>query len=284
MSLQSGSFKKAYLEITNVCNASCSFCPKTKRTPRMITESEFDTITDKLIGRAEYLYFHLMGEPLIHPSVNSFASVARSKGFKVMITSNGIRAKDKGISLISEGNVNKISLSLHSFESNFFNMSLNDYIDGCIELSKACADNHTVCALRLWNQGYKDSLNGHVIECLRQTYNGQWSEVRSGHKISEYVFIEYGEHFEWPNLNNDVAINDVLFCHGLRNQIGILCDGTVVPCCLDSEGSIPLGNLLVDEMDAILASKRAKAIYDGFSAHTPVEELCRTCGYARRFS
>ncbi len=284
MSLQSGSFKKAYFEITNVCNANCGFCPKTKRFPRFVSESEFDLITDKLAGRVEYLYFHLMGEPLLHPNVREFALKAHNKGYKTMITSNGILAQDNGIPLVTEGNISKISISLHSFESNSFNMSLGDYLDGCIELSRVCAEHHTVCALRLWNKGYNDSLNGQVIERLKRTYIESWNEIRSGYKLSEYVFLEYGDHFEWPDANNTGICNDVLFCHGLRNQIGILCDGTVVPCCLDSNGSIPLGNLLTDDLDTILSCDRAKAMYDGFSSHTPVEELCKSCGYAKRFS
>lgn len=283
MSLQSGFFKKAYLEITNVCNASCSFCPKTKRPLKMMTENEFDVITDKLIGRVEYLYLHLMGEPLLHPFVNKFVSEARRKGFKPMITSNGILAAEKGIPLVCEGNVNKISVSLHSYEANSFGKTLDEYLDSCVELSRACAEHGTVCALRLWNKGYKDTLNGEVIKRLKAAYPEPWNEIRSGYKLSEYVFLEYGEHFEWPDGNGNGEKNVTLFCHGLRNQIGILCDGTVVPCCLDSEGSVPLGNLLTDELDAVLTNGRAKAIYDGFSAHTPVEELCRSCGYAKRF-
>lgn len=284
MSLQSGSFKKAYLEITNVCNANCSFCPKTKRAPRFLSDGEFDVITDKLKGRAKYLYFHLMGEPLLHGSVNAFAKKAKDKGFSVMLTSNGILARDKGVSLVKEGNISKISLSLHSYEANSFGVSFNSYLDGCIELSRACAEQGTVCAFRLWNRGHKDSLNDKVVECLREACPQPWNEIRSGYKLSEYVFLEFGEHFEWPDASGDEEKNETLFCYGLRNQIGVLCDGTVVPCCLDSEGSIPLGNLLTDDLDYVLSTDRAKAIYDGFSAHIPVEGLCKSCGYAKRFT
>ena len=195
----------------------------------------------------------------------------------------GRLAAEKGIPLVREGNVNKISVSLHSYEANSFGKTLDEYLDSCVELSRACAEHGTVCALRLWNKGYKDTLNGEVIKRLKAAYPEPWNEIRSGYKLSEYVFLEYGEHFEWPDGNGNGEKNVTLFCHGLRNQIGILCDGTVVPCCLASEGSVALGNLLTDELDAVLTNGRAKAIYDGFSAHTPVEELCRSCGYAKRF-
>ena len=60
----------------------------------------------------------------------------------------------------------------------------------------------------------------------------------------------------------------------------MLVDGTVVPCCLDSAGVLDLGNLFQQNLDEVLASPRARAIYDGFTRHKAVEPLCRRCGYA----
>ena len=101
-------------------------------------------------------------------------------------------------------------------------------------------------------------------------------------KLWEGLFLEPGERFDWP----DPAAPDsgTEFCHGLRSQIAVLCDGTVVPCCLDSEGRLALGNLHRQELAEILASPRATAMAAGFSRRQPSEELCRRCGYAARFS
>ena len=101
-------------------------------------------------------------------------------------------------------------------------------------------------------------------------------------RLGEGLFLEPGERFDWP----DPAAPDsgTEFCHGLRSQIAVLCDGTVVPCCLDSEGRLALGNLHRQELAEILASPRATAMAAGFSRRQPSEELCRRCGYAARFS
>ena len=90
------------------------------------------------------------------------------------------------------------------------------------------------------------------------------------------------EKFEWPDIQID-SLGEEVFCHGLRNQIGILVDGTVVPCCLDSEGNINLGNIFEKSLKDIVEDKRARDIYDGFSRRRAVEELCKKCGYATRF-
>lgn len=283
MSLINGCFKKAYFEITNVCNANCSFCPKNSRPPHFVTDSEFDRVTDQLKGRVEYLYFHLMGEPLLHPRIIDFSKNANNKGFKVMITTNGILSEEIGIPLVNSGSISKVSISLHSYESNSFGIKLNDYIEKCIKLADACVEHNTVCAFRLWNVGYNDSLNHLIISILKDYYNSEWSEIRSGYKIKDYVFLEWGDHFDWPNSGGDIVATKNLFCYGLRNQIGILSNGTVVPCCLDSDGNIQLGNLYYQNIDEILSSDKAKIIYDGFSNHIPIDDLCKRCGYATRF-
>ena len=77
--------------------------------------------------------------------------------------------------------------------------------------------------------------------------------------------------------------SEQVFCYGLRDQLGILCDGTVVPCCLDHEGDLALGNLFHQNMEEILTTPRAVSIYEGFSRRKAAESLCRRCGYARRF-
>ncbi|MBO5041295.1 MAG: SPASM domain-containing protein [Clostridia bacterium] len=281
MSLQNGAFKKAYFEITNVCNAACTFCPGNSREPHFVSDDEFDTVLLKLKGRVEYLYFHLMGEPLLHPSVSDFACRAKACGFKVMITTNGILSREVGIPLVSTGAISKISISLHSHEANSLGISLDEYITSCLDLAETAAENKTVCALRLWNLGAKNDQNDAVLCALRERFGSEWAEIRSGFKIAEYIFLEYGERFDWPDEGK--FDRDVTFCHALRNQIGILSNGTVVPCCLDAEGRINLGNLCENDLDGILSSERAKALYDGFSAHMAVEKLCQSCGYANRF-
>ena len=73
--------EKIYLEITNVCNLDCSFCHKTARPHRRMTNEDFELLTDRLQGEVKYLFFHLMGEPLLHPLLPQFVRRAREKGF-----------------------------------------------------------------------------------------------------------------------------------------------------------------------------------------------------------
>ncbi len=282
-------FSKIYFEITNVCNADCKFCPKTKREKRFVTEAEFDTVLTKIKGRAEYLYFHLMGEPLLHPLVSDFAEKASSCGFKVMITTNGLLSGSRGKELIEKGNIFKISISLHSFEANNYGMTINEYLENCFSLASLASGKGTIAVLRLWNSDFRENNAEHkpfserVLAFARDYFRCELTRSRNGFKVKDRIFFEFGDRFDWPDKKADVK-NENVFCHALRLQFGILSDGTVVPCCLDSEGTMALGNIFESDIDKILSSERARDIYDGFTARTPSEELCKTCGFASRFN
>ena len=275
---------KIYLEITNVCNLDCTFCHKTKRAKKMMSEDEFRTLLEKIVGKAKYLYFHLMGEPTIHPQLPSFIRLARERGFLPAITTNGSLLKEKGESLLS-ANPYKISISLHAPEANAA-FADAEYFSTCISFAKKAAAQGVYVALRLWNLG-SGADNSKTLEILHNAFPNEWKDLRGGssQRMSERIFLEWGERFEWPDPALPECAPDAdRFCYGLRDQLGILADGTVVPCCLDSDGNLALGNLFESELDQIIASPRAKAIYDGFSSRRAVEPLCRRCGYAKRFS
>jgi radical SAM protein with 4Fe4S-binding SPASM domain len=273
--------KKAYLEITNVCNLDCSFCPGTKREKRFMSYEDFKALAVKLRAHTDYIYFHLMGEPLLHPELGRFLDYAGQLAFKVIITTNGTLLHERGELLLDSPAVHKVNISLQSFEANRRGQ-LREYISGCADFAAIAGERGKLCVLRLWNQNGLDSLNGQIEEQLAEHFPKPWTESRSSRKLADRVFLEPGERFDWPDSGRD-ELGQSCFCYGLRDQIGVLCDGTVVPCCLDHDGEIKLGNLLEQELDNIMSTDRAKAIYNGFSARQAVEPLCRRCGYARRF-
>ena len=273
--------RKAYLEISNLCNLRCSFCPGTRREKRMLSVEEFRLLASKLRGHTEYLYFHLMGEPLLHPRLSELLAISEELGFRVMITTNGTLLRERGEALLASGAVHKVNLSLQSFEANAPG-DLRAYVCNCADFVKRAARQGILCEFRLWNQGGLETRNREITALLEESFPAPWGESRNGRKLAERVWLDPGERFDWPDLELE-DLRETGFCYGLRDQIGVLCDGTVVPCCLDHEGDIPLGNLFTQELDEILNSPRARAIYEGFSRRKVVEALCRRCGYAKRF-
>ena len=268
---------RCYLEITNICNLDCLFCPKTSREKRSLTPADFDLLTDKLRGKIRFLYFHLMGEPLLHRHLPDFINTAREKGVIPVLTTNGTllsRAQ-----AVMDARPYKMQVSLHSHEGNG-KENLEQYVGEVMRFAIEAASKGVIMVLRLWNQGGYDKENERLLDMVAEYLPRPWLSCQNGWKLTENVFIEYGRMFEWPEDGKSENGTEDAFCYALRNQIGVLVDGTVVPCCLDSAGTLNLGNLFEQSLDEVLASPRAKAIYDGFTQHKAVEPLCRRCGYA----
>ncbi len=270
---------KAYLEITNVCNLSCPFCHGTKRQPRFMTEDDFTLAAKKLKPFADYLYYHLMGEPLLHPDLPRFLSVAKELGYKSIITTNGTLLREKGDAILETQALHKVSISLHSFEVNSLNITLEQYLEDCFEFCKKAAKHGVYAVMRLWNQGGEESLNPKILELMHEHFPEKWEERYSGFRVADRVFLEWGEKFLWPDTQQEDFGCDHS-CYGLRDQVGVLCDGTVVPCCLDSEGIINLGNIFEQSIEEIISSPRAVSLRKSFEIRNITEPLCRRCGYA----
>ena len=274
-------FAKVYIEISNLCNLSCRFCPGTKRQKGKMDLERFATILEKLKGYTEYVYFHLMGEPLLHRSLPDFLDLAGKMGFNVILTTNGTLLEERKELLLSSPAVHKVNISLHAFETNDLSIPFETYVDSCLAYGQA-AQGKKLTVFRLWNEGGENAQNAPILEKLHRAFPGLWKDGRKGTQIAPKIYLEPGDKFDWPDLSAPEE-EGPYFCYGLRDQIGVLWDGTVVPCCLDHEGDIPLGNLLTQSLEEILESPRTKAIYDGFSKKEAAEALCRRCGYARRF-
>ncbi len=279
--------KKAYLEITNVCNLHCEFCPGTRRQPGFLAPKDFYLLAGRLRPFTPYLYLHLMGEPLLHPQLERILSYAEELDFRVMVTTNGTLLPKQGPLLCRSPAVEKVSISLHSLEGNQDGRDLDAYLEGCLSFARRAEKAGKRCVLRLWNLDGPETTgantrNGAILEQVARAFPHPWKEGRQGTTLAPGIYLEWGERFVWPDLEEKEREGRA-FCYGLRDQVGVLWDGTVVPCCLDHEGDIPLGNLYRQTMEEILNTSRARALYQGFSQGKAVEELCRKCGYARRF-
>ena len=311
---------RCYIEITNTCNLNCDFCPKHHRRKRQLSAGEFNLLTDRVRGKVSFLYFHLMGEPLLHPLLPQFIRTANEKGFKTVLTSNGTLLH-RCLPLL-ESLPHKIQLSLHSHESNARG-ELAGYMQEVMQFSVQAAEKGTCMVLRLWNQGGRDKENEEVMRLIEQYVPKPWKERPDGFRLSDHLYLEFDRKFEWPtagekseenlkdesekesgdesekNLKNESEENlkeesekesenglgeksskkekKQLFCKALIKQIGVLSDGSLVPCCLDHDGDVVLGNLLHQSLEEILASPRAQALVEGFKHHTASEKLCQNC-------
>ena len=276
---------RVYIEITNRCNLACDFCHGTKRPLGTMPPEDFRRIAEKLRGETSYLYLHVLGEPLLHPQLKELLAIAGELGFRVCLVTNGTLLHKRREELLAAKSLHKVSVSLHSFEGNGGAGDLPAYLQQVWDVCLPLSERGVLCALRLWNEGTAPRLNGAVEAFLSQRIGRDVEslprDARGNRTLRPNLFLERAERFGWPDLH--APESGANFCHGFTRQLAVLGDGTVTPCCLDSEGDIPLGNLLSQPLEEILQGERAVAMAAGFAARNPTEELCRRCGYARRF-
>jgi radical SAM protein with 4Fe4S-binding SPASM domain len=283
-------FKKIYIEITNSCNLSCNFCLPIRRIKSFIAPDAFAEILQKVSGFTEYIYLHVLGEPLLHPDLGLLLDIGKSHGFHVNLTTNGTLLAQKRDLLLAGNSLRQINISLHSIEQFGTAGEIDLYLDGVMDFIKTAGSPPPVFInLRLWNlHSDKSHLNKKLVERLAAFFGlhnmipGDCMNARNS-VLAPGVFLSRDRQFVWPHAPApDLGSHG--YCRGLKDHIAILVDGTVVPCCLDAEADIPLGNLHQHNLIEILAAPRAAAMRKGFSRQQVVEPLCRRCTYRKRFS
>jgi radical SAM protein with 4Fe4S-binding SPASM domain len=250
---------------------------------------EFVEILRKISGFTEYIYLHVLGEPLLHPDLGLLFDISKAHGFHVNLTTNGTLLAQKREMLLSRESLRQVNVSLHSLQQFGSTEDAELYLDGVMDFIKAAGSPPPVFInLRLWNLHSDTSfLNTKILEWLATFLNlpdmipGDCAPSRNI-VLAPGVFLSRDRQFSWPHAPaSDLGSRG--YCRGLKDHIAVLVDGTVVPCCLDAEADIPLGNLHHRSLTEILAAPQAAAMRKGFSRQLIVEPLCRRCSYRERF-
>ena len=263
-------FKRIYIEITNICNLSCSFCSIDHRVKKIITPHEFESILKKINDYTDYIYLHVKGEPLLHPELKKLLDIASKYNKHVNITTNGTLLKDK-VDILNHEAVRQINISLHS-ENQQANY-LENIINSVDKLK------NKIIVLRYWT--LKDEKSPVIVDNVLKSFNLSTTDVNNHIKLRDNLYLDKQEEFVWPSLDNDYY-NEIGTCYALKDQLAILVDGTVVPCCLDSDGVINLGNIYKENLEDIINSNRYQAMKIGFCNRKVTEELCKRCSFKDR--
>jgi radical SAM protein with 4Fe4S-binding SPASM domain len=273
-------YKKIYIEITNNCNLNCSFCSKVLKPRRNMFLEEFELILNKIKDYTDYIYLHVKGEPLLNSNIIEMINLSDKYNLKVNLTTNGTLFSKYAKELGKCNNLNKINFSLHC-ENNKEN-----YLEDIFDNIKYLSTNTTVI-YRLWTlkNNKLDDKSTKIVEKLKEYYNLSTETVdkiknENNIKISSTIYVDKDNEFVWPEINTHKSCG---YCYGLSTHIAILVDGTVVPCCLDSNGIIDLGNIYKDNLEDIINSDRYQNLLKSLRDRKPCEELCKSCLFKERF-
>lgn len=287
--------KKIYIEITSVCNLACSFCPQTERKANFIKVDAFRDILDQIKPHTDFIYLHVKGEPLLHPKIDELLEISHEKGFKVNITTNGTLIAKNREKLLGKSALRQMNFSLHSFDGHEGSTNKPEYMANILSFTREVVQKPDVfISYRLWNldtdnlTNLQRQKNRELLAMIEHEFGIPFQIEEkltpgSGIKLADRVYLNQDYEFQWPSLKAEED-DGKGFCYALRTHAAILVDGTVVPCCLDGEGVINLGNVQQTSFTQIMQGERATQLFDGFSRREAVEELCRKCGYRKRFN
>lgn len=312
-------FKRIYVEITNCCNLACHFCPQDPRKKMTMTLGQFSHIIKEIVPFTDYVYLHIKGEPLLHPDLQEILALCHEKGIYANITTNGTLFEKNAYFKTPIPGLRQVNISLHSFGANErerTGLSFEEYLNQCFRQAEYFSKHtKTITAFRLWNlqpdvdflkdnnerkhpdtalleedteKGIDVSLseeNKRILEQMKEFFclsELPLPQGGRGVKIKDNIYLNFDKEFVWPDLSLPV-ISEEGYCHGGIDQLGILVDGKVVPCCLDQNGIIALGNIFETPLKEIIGEERLMNLQEGFRQRQLKEELCKKCGYATRF-
>ena len=256
-----------------------------------MSSADFSSIAQQARTLTRYLALHVLGEPLLHPEIGQLLAICNSCKLSVNLTTNGTLLSKHQDLLLASPALRQINISLHSPAGMKTGDDLSDYLTGIFSfIRQASVTNNLYISLRLWNlQSFPHTSSSNNNDPILRKIEDFFALPRKltndltpgqGISLAPKVFLSQNKRFIWPH-KPAPELDSEGFCRGLRDHIAILVDGTVVPCCLDAEADIALGNIHVQPLQDILASSRATAMYAGFSKRRLVEELCRRCNFRK---
>jgi MoaA/NifB/PqqE/SkfB family radical SAM enzyme len=288
-------FDRVNIEIVNTCNLKCSFCPAPAKPAKHMSPGDFARLAASLAPITREVVLHLLGEPLSHPQLDQILDAAAAARLPVNVVTNGMLLSGDRVDMLLRPIVRQVSVSLQSFGNNYPDRDPSPYVAKIKRFTdRAVTERPDLYVnLRFWDLEGAAALGTNHNQELRRVvsehFGVDWNDVRidvrrrKSHRVSGRIYLHFDSRFTWPDLTAPKR-QTTGRCHGLTGHFGIHADGTVVPCCLDHNGDIPLGNAFSEPLTTILTSSRAEAMRQGFAQGQLVEDLCKTCGYIERFN
>lgn len=285
-------FSKVNIEISNICNLQCSFCPEVIRTKGMMDLHLFRRVIEQVSPLTDQVCFHLMGDPLVHPKLSEMVQICEEFKTPIFFVTNGVLLRTDKAALLLNPAFRQVNFSLHSFVDNYGDKDPTSYLENIFSFTEKALEVRPELYInyRLWNLAEargQDDRNIDFLTRIEQRFGKtlpRQFDVKSTKSIpiKGRLYLHYDTEFIWPSLQLPV-LGNIGTCYGLSTHFGVLMDGTVVPCCLDKEGNIPLGNIKEHNVSDILANPRSQAILQGFRDRKLKENLCQRCQYIERF-
>ncbi len=271
-------FIRTYIEISDLCGLSCPFCPAPKGRRGEMGLKLFERVCSEVALLTQSVTFHLLGDPLYLSNFALYLQIAQNYNLDVEIVTSGVYLCKFEKSLLLSTPIKQISISLSALEA-LNNQTQERIVQECLELIAIHQELSSQIYINL--RMHADKLNPTLVQRLVRYFGVENDLAQRGRvRLAYRVFLILTKSFKWVRAKEESGNTEVRKkCYGLLSQIGILANGVVVPCCIDCDGGIELGNVKTQSLQEILNSPRALKIIEGFKRGVAVEEQCKHCTY-----
>lgn len=239
-----------------------------------MTTAIFEHVLTEIAPYGDHLYFHVKGEPTLHPDLEHFLDRAFQKQKKVHLVTNGTLLQHLDFDLGAHPALASLVISLHSLQE--LPEIAQDAILG--DLTQFITQNRQrpfTLYLRLWNHN-----NGRLVTWLSELVGSQvtYTPSKQRQRLMDNLVLDTDQTFDWPDLSHPEVTRHGT-CYGGLKMMAILSDGTITPCCLDHNGHMALGNLLTTSLTDLINQPRYRNFRRQLEQGYFAETLCQRCTF-----
>jgi len=306
-----------FLEVTNHCNFRCSFCPQaiSTRPPEHMDTTLATTLIKQLynVGYKGNLYFHLLGEPFLHPEIFKIVEYASRRMPRSILFTNGSLLTTRNIESVFDASPYELMISMQlvdegSFKLKGSSMSWDRYASGIRKAIEYKLTHDTPTLLRISvgmrkedavypDDDYFPRISPETfrenilrlfsgIQCLDlQQIQNILADIpfRSSLEIASGVFVSVKPMGNWLRLYRE-EITKRGYCPHVGKEFGVLSNGNLVLCHLDYDGKTAFANARESKLRNIFQNSAICQTIEKFCAEGIVPKNCQHCVVPHKYS
>lgn len=260
------------VEITNRCNALCTFCPRDKMPPLGRMKSEvFDQVLARLVeyDKNSWISFAGFGEPVMHPELPAFVAKASALGFKTGINTNAALLDQEKAHALLDAGLSQITFNVAAIDEDYEELYSLDFQETLKNIQYFVEINEQRC--EMWGAIVENDINYDKIKSIKKYWKGVGikrfyvaTEGNRGGALARGAHYHEADDAKYLVLAKDFYTKNKVEvqCFLPASSIFISQEGQYLMCCHDWRKKLPLGSVFdfsVIEIDEIKTKKLHEA-------------------------
>lgn len=267
------------IETTNLCNLKCRMCPQSVKTPGVargcMRFELFQSIVTQIAAfpenRESLFYLHICGEPLLHKDLVRFVRFAAESGLRPILTTNAtLLTRDKALQLIQAG-LSRIEFSFEGLDAaTYESIRIGAHFEGVSKNIRTFLE---------LNRDAGSPIHTELVIVDLPDLDPQRVKDFADRMRSDFDTVNISGYFDWLGRVDTAGFEreEYVGCSSVDSDLNVLWDGRVVPCCLDVDGAMVIGDFTKQSYLEVLSSLRRHALRERLEAGRLDNLPCNHC-------